>query len=91
VIARKDKVIATARNHATIANLHNETGSKEDQLRTLQLDLTDSTENVNARVAEAVGYWGRIDVLVNNASFGTPTLLEEGGSVTLFAVESLCD
>jgi NADP-dependent 3-hydroxy acid dehydrogenase YdfG len=38
-----------------------------DNLRLLQLDVTDSQEAIQARIDEAVKFWGRIDVLVNNA------------------------
>jgi len=79
IIARKDKVIATARNLEQIKDLHTTDTDERDQLRTVQLDITDSTENIKRQIDEAVNVWGRVDVLVNNAGAGMKMLLEEGG------------
>lgn len=73
IIARKDKVIATARRLEDIQDLASE------DVHPLQLDIADSTENIRSRITAAVKVWGRIDVLVNNAGSGFKMLLEEGG------------
>lgn len=62
ILARKDKVVATTRN---VKDLE-EFASNEDAY-TMELDVTDSTENIRKKIAEAVEVWGRIDVLVGNA------------------------
>jgi len=54
--------VATARSLEKIQDF-----PPSDNLRLLQLDVTDSQEAIQARVEEAVKFWGRIDVLVNNA------------------------
>jgi NAD(P)-dependent dehydrogenase (short-subunit alcohol dehydrogenase family) len=45
----------------------------------LQLDVTDGPEVINAKMAEAVAFFGGIDVVVNNAGANYLGLLEEGG------------
>lgn len=63
ITARGDKVIATARNLSKIQHL------KDTGASLLQLDVTDSQEALNDKVAEAIAIHGRIDVLVNNAAY----------------------
>jgi NADP-dependent 3-hydroxy acid dehydrogenase YdfG len=63
ILARGDKVIATGRNLSRLQHLQN-TGAS-----ILQLDVTDSQEIINDKIAEAISIHGRIDVLVNNAAF----------------------
>ncbi|PFH46284.1 hypothetical protein AMATHDRAFT_155736 [Amanita thiersii Skay4041] len=75
VLARGDLVIATARSLEKIQDF-----PKSDRLHLFQLDVNDSRDVVHARIEEAAGFWGRIDVLVNNAGYGLKALLEEGGS-----------
>ncbi|KII85496.1 hypothetical protein PLICRDRAFT_668304 [Plicaturopsis crispa FD-325 SS-3] len=79
-LARGDRVIATARN---LAKLVIPEPYDPDHLRKLQLDVTAGPEAIQLRVDEAIGIWGRIDVLVNNAGSGVLGLLEEGGSTLL--------
>ncbi|KAJ8473653.1 hypothetical protein ONZ51_g7728 [Trametes cubensis] len=77
-VARGDLVIATARSLGKIQDFeHIET------VRTLQLDVTEGLSSIKAKVDQAAGYFGRIDVLVNNAGQGFKTILEEGGSDVL--------
>ncbi|KAL1751233.1 hypothetical protein FB107DRAFT_266774 [Schizophyllum commune] len=49
----------------------------------MQLDVTEGPEPIAAKVQEALVIWGRIDVLVNNAGIGYPSLIEEAGSALL--------
>ncbi|CDO70995.1 hypothetical protein BN946_scf184830.g27 [Trametes cinnabarina] len=72
---RGDRVIATARSVDRISEF-----PYGDQVRTLQLDVTSGFANIKAKVDEAATYFGRIDVLVNNAGITVKSLLEEGGS-----------
>lgn len=72
-ISRGDKVIATARNVESIANL------KELGVATLQLDVGASQEELNSKAQEAISIYGKIDVLVNNAGYVHFGTIEETG------------
>ncbi|KAI0631280.1 NAD-P-binding protein [Trametes polyzona] len=74
-LSRGDCVIATARTLAKIQDF-----PSSDKLRTMQLDVTEGFASIKAKIDEAVAYFGRIDVLVNNAGLGYKAILEEGGS-----------
>lgn len=76
IIARNDKVIATARDVSKIQDLRKL--ADETQLHILQLDVTDTVETIQSRILEAISVWGKIDVLVNNAGVGARMLIEEG-------------
>ena len=65
IIARGDRVIATARTPSKIATLLPD--APADQLLAMYLDVTASSEDIQDVVNAAVVHWGRIDVLVNNA------------------------
>jgi NAD(P)-dependent dehydrogenase (short-subunit alcohol dehydrogenase family) len=45
----------------------------------MRLDVNASTREIKARIDRAARVWNGIDVLVNNAGYGLPALLEEGG------------
>ncbi|KAF8815899.1 NAD(P)-binding protein [Phlegmacium glaucopus] len=80
-LARGDRVIATGRTTEKIEQLVS--GVKPeliDNLRTVLLDVTEGEEAIKIKIDEAVAFWGGIDVLVSNAGFGLPGLLEEGGT-----------
>lgn len=64
ILARGDKVIATARNMASLEGLR----SKENAY-ILQLDVAESQQSLNRKASTAVNLFGRIDVLVNNAGY----------------------
>jgi len=80
---RSEKVIATARVLEQIQDLRSFADSS--RLYLMQLDITDPQDIINSKVNEAIGVWGRIDVLVNNAGTGVKMILEEGGYVSCFA------
>ncbi|MGO4293098.1 oxidoreductase [Chitinophaga sp. RAB17] len=66
VLAKGDRVVATARNPEQLNDL---TATYGDQILPIQLDVTDNAQ-IQEAVAKAIAHFGRIDVLVNNAGFG---------------------
>lgn len=66
VLAKRDKVAATARNPEQLKDLAEK---YPGQILPLQLDVTDNVQIASA-VEKAIEHFGRIDVLVNNAGFG---------------------
>ncbi|HEY9257165.1 oxidoreductase [Chitinophaga sp.] len=66
VLAKGDRVAATARNPEQLQDLTNKYG---DQILPIQLDVTDNAQ-IQQAVEKAIQHFGRIDVLVNNAGFG---------------------
>lgn len=62
-LSRGDKVIATTRSRSIgqLAEL------KEKGADILELDVTDPLERLREVAKEAIGFHGRVDVLVNNA------------------------
>jgi NADP-dependent 3-hydroxy acid dehydrogenase YdfG len=73
VLKAGDKVVATARNIATIADLEKK---YPETARALSLDVTHS-EQVKTVVEQALEHFGHIDVLVNNAGYGMVAAIEE--------------
>ena len=66
LLARGERVVATARRPDTLADL---VAGHDDQALALKLDVTRS-EDIERAVAAAQDRFGRIDVLVNNAGYG---------------------
>jgi NAD(P)-dependent dehydrogenase (short-subunit alcohol dehydrogenase family) len=73
VLASGDKLVATARTPAQLADLVDRHG---DQVHTVALDVTDEREAVTA-VHGAINAFGRLDVLVNNAGYANINSIED--------------
>jgi NADP-dependent 3-hydroxy acid dehydrogenase YdfG len=73
VIKTGYKVVATARNRDSITEL---TRGNEANVLALELDVT-KPEQIKQAVSDALGKFGKIDVLVNNAGIGYFSSVEE--------------
>lgn len=74
VIAKGDRLVATARDKARLTDLAN---GHDDTVLALDLDVTKPDE-IQAAVAAAKAKFGRVDILVNNAGYGYMSTIEEG-------------
>ncbi|OBZ65297.1 putative oxidoreductase YusZ [Grifola frondosa] len=72
-LKRGDRVIATARK-SSVAQLADLKAQGAD---VLELDVTDSFENIKAIAQKAVAIHGRVDVVVNNAGYAIIGAIEE--------------
>ncbi|MDS7593997.1 oxidoreductase [Agrobacterium tumefaciens] len=78
-LAAGDKVVVTGRNVEQLTKVYNGCG---DNVLALQLDVSDEEQAATA-ITETIAYFGRIDVLLNNAGFGQLGLFEEIGSAAI--------
>lgn len=72
-LKRGDKVAATARSVANLADLKEKYG---DQVLTLELDVTKPNQ-VKHVVEEAHSHFGRLDIILNNAGYSLVGTIEE--------------
>ncbi|KAI8973104.1 NAD-P-binding protein [Trametes punicea] len=68
ILARGDCVIATARDVRRFDPLLADPDTDRNRIFVLELDITSPAAVVQDVMRKAVGNWGRIDVLVNNAA-----------------------
>jgi NAD(P)-dependent dehydrogenase (short-subunit alcohol dehydrogenase family) len=73
VIARGERVVATARNPSALEEL---ASRLPDRLHLVSLDVTRNDE-IQPAVGSALGRFGQIDVLVNNAGYSMVGAVEE--------------
>ncbi|GJJ05829.1 hypothetical protein Clacol_000016 [Clathrus columnatus] len=79
-VDRGDRVIATARRLSRIEDL---AAQYPNNVKVLQLDVTEPFKQLRSKAQEAVSLWNGIDVVVNNAGFGCAGVIEEGGTDAL--------
>jgi NADP-dependent 3-hydroxy acid dehydrogenase YdfG len=75
-LKRGDKVAATARTLASIADLKEKYGAN---VLTLELDVT-NPDQVKTAVAQAHAYFGRLDIVLNNAGYSLVGTIEEASA-----------
>lgn len=79
VLAKGYRLIATARKPEQLQDLVEKYAG---QVHTLSLDVT-NLDNIRSAIAEAKDAFGRIDVLVNNAGYGSLGAIEEVSDETI--------
>jgi NAD(P)-dependent dehydrogenase (short-subunit alcohol dehydrogenase family) len=72
ILARGDNVIATAHRLSDLDYINGVDGAKA-----LQLDVPSSEDIFSTKAAEAINTFGHVDVLVNNAGYGSSGVWEE--------------
>lgn len=70
-LARGDRVVATARSTDSLETISSSCPNDlKENLRTVELDVTEGEQSIKDKVDKAAKIWGRIDILVNNAGLG---------------------
>jgi NAD(P)-dependent dehydrogenase (short-subunit alcohol dehydrogenase family) len=82
VLARGDRLVATARNPEQLSDLVTRNG--DPRVRAVGVDVTDP-EQARAAVSAAVDAFGRLDVVVNNAGYGYTAAIEDAAEADLRA------
>ncbi|WP_221389637.1 SDR family NAD(P)-dependent oxidoreductase [Dyadobacter sp. NIV53] len=75
-LKRGDKVAATARKLESIADLKEKYG---ENILTLELDVT-NPEQVKTAVEQTYTYFGRLDIVLNNAGYSLVATIEEASA-----------
>jgi len=75
-LKRGDKVAATARKLASIADLKAQYG---ENVLTLELDVT-KPQQVKAALAQAHAHFGKLDIILNNAGYSLVGTIEEANA-----------
>ncbi|KAJ4467251.1 hypothetical protein J3R30DRAFT_3663275 [Lentinula aciculospora] len=73
ILRRGDKVIATARKLESICHVF----PHSDNLRTLELDVSADEATIRLKAQEALKFWEKVDVVVNNAGYSLKILAED--------------
>lgn len=81
-LERGDKVAATARNVASLNPLKEKYGK---QVLTLPLDVT-RPDQINTAVQSAIEYFGRLDIVINNAGYALVGTIEESSAEDIRAL-----
>lgn len=81
-LKRGDKVAATARSLASIADLKEKYGAN---VLTLELDVT-KPDQVKTVVEQAHAYFGRLDIVLNNAGYSLVGTIEEASAADVRAL-----
>jgi len=81
-LQRGDKVAATARKLESIADLKKKYG---ENVLTLQLDVTNEKQ-VKEAVEQAYNYFGRLDIILNNAGYSLVGTIEEASAAEIRAL-----
>jgi NAD(P)-dependent dehydrogenase (short-subunit alcohol dehydrogenase family) len=76
ILARGDKVIATARRISDLDYMYSIDGGKERALG-ITLDVTEPYDKLKEKLDKAIERFGSIDILVNNAGFLISGVWEE--------------
>ncbi len=84
ILDRGDKVIASARKASDRLKAQRDAGAA-----ILDLDVTASQSDLDAKVNEAWKIYGKIDVLVNNAAYIEAGFLEEIGYIYICCLDNL--
>lgn len=82
ILKRGDKVAATARNLASIADFKEKYG---DNVLTLELDVT-NPDQVKSTVQQAFDHFGRLDIVFNNAGYSLVGTIEESSAEDIKAM-----